>query len=59
MDDVSKNIEEYNPNKKQKILIVFDDIIADMLSNKKLNPILTELFITERKLDISLVYILL
>ena len=59
MDDVSRNIEEYNPNKKQKILIVFDDIIADMLSNKKLNPILTELFITERKLDISLVYILL
>ena len=59
MDDVSRNIEEYNPNKKQKILIVFDDIIADMLSNKKLNPILTELFLTERKLDISLVYILL
>ena len=59
MDDVSKNIEEYNPNKKQKILIVFDDIIADMLSNKKLNPILTEIFITERKLNISLVYILL
>ena len=59
MDDVSRNIEEYNPNKKQKILIVFDDIIADMLSNKKLNPILTELFITKRKLDISLVYILL
>ena len=59
MDDVNKNIEEYNPNKKQKILIVFDDIIADMLSNKKLNPILTEIFITERKLNISLVYILL
>ena len=59
MDDVSRIIEEYNPNKKQKILIVFDDIIADMLSNKKLNPILTELFITKRKLDISLVYILL
>ena len=59
MDDVSKNIEEYNPNKKQKILIVFDDIIADMLSNKKLNPKLTEIFITERKLNISLVYILL
>ena len=59
MDDVSRIIEEYNPNKKQKILIVFDDIIADMLSNKKLNPILTEIFITERKLNISLVYILL
>ena len=59
MDDVSRIIEEYNPNKKQKILIVFDDIIADMLSNKKLNPKLTEIFITERKLNISLVYILL
>ena len=40
-----KNTEEYNPNKKRKILIVFDDMIADMLSNKKLNPIVTELFI--------------
>ena len=45
MDDVNKNIEEYNPNKKRKILIVFDDMNDDMLSNKKLNPILTELFI--------------
>ena len=41
MDDIYKNIEEYNPNKKRKILIVFDDMIADMLSNKKPNPILT------------------
>ena len=40
-----KNIEEYNSNKKGKILIVFDDMIADMLSNKKLNPIVTELVI--------------
>ena len=45
MDDIYKNIEEYSPNKKQKMLIVFDDMIADMLSNKKLNPIGTELFI--------------
>ena len=36
MDDIYKSIEEYNPNKKRKILIVFDDMIADMLSNKKL-----------------------
>ena len=36
MDDIYKNIEEYNPNKKRKVLIVFDDMIADMLSNKKL-----------------------
>ena len=36
MDDIYKNIEEYNSNKNQKILIVFDDMIADMLSNKNL-----------------------
>ena len=57
MDDIYKDIEEYNPNKKQKILIVFNDMIADMLCNKKLNPILTELFIRGRKLNISLVFI--
>ena len=45
MDDIYKNIEEYNQNKKRKILIVFDDIIANMLDNKRLNPIVTELFI--------------
>ena len=49
-------IEDYNPNKKRKILIVFDDMIADMLSNKKLNPIVTELFIRGIKLNISLVF---
>ena len=57
MNDIYKNIEEYNPNKKRKILIVFDDMIADMLSNKKLNPIVTELFIRSKKLNISLVFI--
>ena len=57
MDDIYKNIEEYNPNKRRKILIVFDDVIADMLSNKKLNLIVTELFIRGRKLSISLVVI--
>ena len=56
--DIYKNIEEYNPNKKRKILIVFDDMIADMLSNKKLNPILTKLFIRGRKLNIYLVFII-
>ena len=45
MDDIYKNIEEYNGNKKRKILIVFDDIIANMLDNKRFNPIVTELFI--------------
>ena len=45
MNDINKNIEEYNPNKKREILIVFDNMTADMLSNRKLNPIVTELFI--------------
>ena len=57
MDDIYKNIEYYNPNKKRKILIVFDDMITDMLSNKKFNPIVTELFIRGRKLNIFLVFI--
>ena len=57
MDDIYKNIEEYNANKKPKILIVFDDMIIDMLSNKKLSPIVAELFIRGRKLNISLVFI--
>ena len=42
MQDVYKNIEDYNPEKKRKILIVFDDMIADMINNKKLNPVVTE-----------------
>ena len=58
MDDIYKNIEEFNPNKKRKTLMVFDEIIADMLSNKKLSPIVTELFIRGRKLNISLVFII-
>ena len=58
MDDIYKNIEEYNPNKTRKILIAFDDVIADMLSNKRLNPILTGLFIRGRKLNISIVFII-
>ena len=57
MDDSYKNIEECNPNKKWKILIVFDDMIHDMPSNKKLNPIVTEVFIRWRKL-ISLLFLL-
>ena len=52
-----KNIEEYSPNKKRKILIAFDDMIADMFSNKKLSPIVTELFIRDRKLKNYLVFI--
>ena len=57
MHDVYKNIDNYNPNKENKILIVFDDMIADMINNKKLNLIVTELFIRCRKLNISLVFI--
>ena len=57
MHDVYKNIDHYNPDKENKILIVFDDMIADMINNKKLNSIVTELFIRGRKLNISLVFI--
>ena len=57
MQDYYKNIEDYNPTKKCKILIVFDDMIVDMINNKKLNPVVTELFIRGRKLNISIVFI--
>ena len=57
MQDVYKNIDDYNPDKENKVLIVFDDMIADMISNKKLNSIVTELFIRGRKSNISLVFI--
>ena len=57
MQDVSKNIEDYNPRKNRKALIVFDDMVTDMINNKKLNPIVTELFIRDRKLNISIVFI--
>ena len=57
MNDIYKNIEEYNLNKKRKILIVFDDTIAHLFINKKHNPLVTELFFKGRKLNISLVFI--
>ena len=57
MQDVWKKIENYNPNKKRKVLIVFDDMIAGMINNKKLNSIVTELFIRGKKLNISIVFI--
>ena len=57
MQDVYKNIDEYNIDKERKILIDFDDMIADMINNKKLNSIVTELFIIGRKLNISLAFI--
>ena len=57
MQDAYKNIEDYNPIKKRKVLIVFEDMIADMINNNKLNLIVTELFIRGRKLNISIVFI--
>ena len=57
MQDVYKNIEEYNLGKKRQVSIVFDDMVADMINNKKLNPVVTELFIRGRKLNISIVFI--
>ena len=57
MQDVYKTIDEYNIHRDCKVLIIFDDMIADMINNKKLNSIVTELFIRGRKLNISLVFI--
>ena len=57
MQDVYQNINEYNEDKERKILIVFDDMIADVINNKKVNSIVADLFIRGRKLNISLVFI--
>ena len=57
MRDVLKNINNYNLDKENKVMIVFDDMIADMINNKKLNSIVTELFIRCKMLNISLVFI--
>ena len=57
MQDVYKTDKEYNIDKERKILRFFDDIIADMINHKKLNSIVTDLFIRGRKLNISLVFI--
>ena len=57
MQDVYKNLEEYSLGKERKVLIAFDDMIADTINNKKVNPIVTELFIRGRKLNISIVII--
>ena len=57
MDNIYKNIEEYNPNKERKLLIVFHDMITDMLSDKKRNAVLTELFIRGKNLNTFLVFI--
>ena len=57
MDDVYENIHEYNSSRKRKILIVFDDMIADIMTNKKFQSRIKELFIRCRKLNISLIFI--
>ena len=57
MNDVYHNIDDYNPPRKRKILIVFDDIIADIMINKKFQAIIKELFIRCRRLNISLAFI--
>ena len=56
MDEVYENIDDYNPNRKIKILIAFDDMVADIMSDKKVQVILEELFIRCRKLNISLIF---
>ena len=58
VNDTYKYLEEYNPNKEHKISIALDDIIADLLSNIKLDPIVTELFILDTKVNIYLVFII-
>ena len=57
MHDAYKNIDEYNLDEENKTLIVFDDMIADLINNRKLDSIVTELFIRGRKLNISIVFI--
>ena len=57
MDDVYQNIDDYNPNRKRKILIVFDDMNADIMANKNFQAIIKEVFIRCRKSNISLVFI--
>ena len=57
IDDVYENLEDYNLTKKRRVLIVLDDMIADMEANKKLSPIVTELFLRRRKLNSSFVFI--
>ena len=57
IDDVYENLEDYNPTKEKRMLIVLHDMIADFESNKKLSPKVTELFLRGRKLNISIAFI--
>ena len=58
INDGCKSIDNYNPKKKSKVLIMFDGMTSDMVSNKKLHPVVTELYIKFHKLNISLAYVL-
>ena len=57
MDDIYNNINDYNPKRKRKLLIVFDNMIADIMTNKKFQAIIKELFIGYWELNISLIFI--
>ena len=57
MDDIYHDIEDYNKKRKRKVLIVFDDMISHVMSNKKAQQVLKELFIKCRKLNISLILV--
>ena len=57
MDDVYENIDDCNPSRKRKVLILFDDMIADIMTNKKFQAIIKQLFVRCRKLNISLMFI--
>ena len=57
MDDAYNNIDDYNPKRKRNILVVFDDMITDIMTNKRFQAIIKELFIKIRKLNISLAFI--
>ena len=59
MDDVYENIDDYNSSRKRKVLIVFDDMIADIMANKKIQAIIKELFIRCRNVNVSLAFITL
>ena len=59
MDDVYENIDDYNSSRKRKVLIVFDDMIADIMANKKFQAIIKELFIRCRNVNVSLAFITL
>ena len=56
MDDVYNNTDDYNPKKKRKILLVFDDMFADIMTNKKFQAIIKELFVRCRRLNMSCIY---